>query len=40
VFAIVAIVDVLNDFLAILMREIDIDIGDFVALFGEETFEE
>ena len=39
-FAIVAIVHVLDHFLAILMREIDVDVGDLVALFGEEAFEE
>ena len=33
-------VDVLNDFLAVLMCEIDVDVGDFASFFGHETFEE
>ena len=36
----VAVVDVLQYLLAILMREIDVDIGDLVAFFAEETLEE
>ena len=38
--AAVAVVDVLNDLLAVLMREIDVDVGNFLALFGHEAFEE
>ena len=40
VMAAVAIVDVLEHFLAILMREIDVDVGNLVALFAQEALEE
>jgi hypothetical protein len=40
VFATVPFVDVLDDLLAVLVCEIDVDVGDFVALLGEKALEE
>ena len=40
VFATVTVVHVLNDLLAVLVREVDVDIGDFFAFLGEKTLEE
>ena len=36
----VAFVDVLDDLLAVLMREVDIDVGNLLSLFGHEALEE
>ena len=39
-FAPVPFVDVLDDLLAVLVCEVDVDVGDFVAFLGEKALEE